>query len=75
MSVQQLLGQLNSKDEQSSLQIARRVGDNLCDDVLPEADRRAAELLAHALVDDAIESVRSELSKAIGRAKHLPLPM
>ena len=29
-------------------------------------------MLARALIDDAIESVRSELSKAIAHAKHLP---
>ena len=72
MTVQQVLGQISGKDEAASLQIAQRVGQHLCDDVLSDADRRASELLARALIDDAVESVRSELSKAIGHAKHLP---
>jgi uncharacterized protein (DUF2336 family) len=72
MSVNQLLDQLNGQDGDARMQVARRVGLHLCDDVLSEADRRAAELLARALVDDAIEGVRCELSKAIGHAKHLP---
>jgi uncharacterized protein (DUF2336 family) len=72
MSVQQLLSQLNGKDEAASLQIAQRVGEHLCDDFLSEADRRAAELLARAMAEDAIETVRCALSKSIGHAKHLP---
>jgi uncharacterized protein (DUF2336 family) len=72
MSVQQILSQLEGKDEEACLHIAQRVGSHLCDEVLPQADRRAAELLARALADEAIESVRSELSKAIARARHLP---
>ena len=63
---------LTGKDEEACVQIAQRVGLHLCDEILSETDRRAAELLARALADDAIESVRVELSKAIGHAKHLP---
>jgi len=63
---------LTGKDEEACVQIAGRVGLHLCDEVLSAADRRAAELLARALADDAIENVRVALSKAIGRAKHLP---
>jgi uncharacterized protein (DUF2336 family) len=72
MSVPQILNQLEGKDEEACLLIAQRDGSRLCSDVLPEADRRAAELLARALADEAMESVRSELSKAIARARHLP---
>ena len=72
MSVQQILSQLEGKDEEACLHIAQRVGNHLCDEVLSQTDRRAAELLARALADEAIESVRSELSKAIARAAHLP---
>lgn len=63
---------ITGKDEQACVQIAQRVGRHLCGDAISEADRRAAELLARALVDDAIETVRSELSKAIAHAKYLP---
>jgi len=63
---------LEGKDEEACVKIAQRVGFHLCDDVLSEADRGAAELLARALAEDAVETVRSELSKAIGRAKFLP---
>ncbi len=63
---------LKGQDEEACVEIAQRVGLKLSDVLLPEADRRAAELLAHALADDAIERVRSELSKAIRHAKFLP---
>jgi hypothetical protein len=65
MSVQQVLGEINGKDEAASLLIAQRVGKHLCDDVIADADRRAAEMLARALINDAIESVRSELRRAV----------
>jgi uncharacterized protein (DUF2336 family) len=63
---------LTGKSEDACAQIAQRVGLRLCDEVLSSADRRAAEFLARALVDDAVESVRVELSKVIAHAKHLP---
>ena len=63
---------LKGKDDKSCVKIAQRVGQHLCDEALSAADRRASELLARALVDDAIESVRVELSKAIRHAKFLP---
>ena len=63
---------LTGKEEDARIQIAGRVGDSLSVDDLATADRRAAELLARALADDAIENVRVALSKAIARAKHLP---
>ena len=63
---------LSDKLEDARIQIAGRVGDSLSVDDLATADRRAAELLARALADDAIERVRSALSHAIRHAKHLP---
>lgn len=72
MSVQQILNSISDKDEESCVQVAQRVGRHLCDEVLSAADRRATELLAHALIEDAVENVRSELSKIIRHAKHLP---
>jgi uncharacterized protein (DUF2336 family) len=63
---------LIGKEEDTRIQIAGRVGDSLSVDELATADRRAAEMLARALADDAIESVRVALSEAIAKAKHLP---
>lgn len=63
---------LSGKDEDARVQIARRAGLCLVEESLTKADRRAAELLARQLVDDAIEQVRCALSKAIRNAKHLP---
>lgn len=63
---------LGGKDEDARSQIAERVGDCLSNDKLPEADRRAAEILARELVQDAIERVRRALSMAVRHAKHLP---
>ena len=63
---------LNGKDEETRMLIAQRTGSCLGNDVLPEADRRAAEILAHGLAEDTIERVRCALSKAIRHAKHLP---
>jgi uncharacterized protein (DUF2336 family) len=67
--LQTLLGE---KDEGARVQIAQRVGARLSLADLPEAERRAAELLARDLVRDAIERVRQELSIAVRHAKHLP---
>ena len=64
-------GLLRGKDEQARFEIARRVGARLCGEDLSEADRAAAEALARSLVDDAIETVRAELSKAVKNARHL----
>lgn len=63
---------LDDKEEDARIQIAGRVGQCLSSDELAVPDRRAAELLARALMDDALERVRSALSEAIKDAKHLP---
>ena len=63
---------LSCKVEASRSQTANRVGNLLVLDDLPETDRRAAELLAYELAQDAIEIVRCELSKAVRHAKYLP---
>jgi uncharacterized protein (DUF2336 family) len=63
---------LSNKEEDARIEIAGRVGDTLSHEELATPDRRAAELLARALADDAIERVRSALSQAIRHAKHLP---
>jgi len=63
---------VNGQGEEARAQIAQRTGSNLARDDISEADRRAAELIARVLAEDAIERVRIELSKAIRHAKHLP---
>ncbi len=63
---------VNSQGEEARVQIALRTGSSLAHDDISEADRRAAELIAYVLAEDAIERVRIELSKAIRHAKHLP---
>lgn len=63
---------LGGKDEVACVQIAQRTGACLSRDDTSDADRRAAELIACALAEDAIERVRCELSKAIRHAKYLP---
>lgn len=66
---------LNNKDDAARVAIASRVGERLSNNSLVETDRRAAELLARALLDDAIESVRRGLSEAIKHAKYIPQPL
>lgn len=61
-----------SQGEEARAQIAERTGSSLAHDDISEADRRAAELIARVLAEDAIERVRVELSKAIRHAEHLP---
>jgi uncharacterized protein (DUF2336 family) len=68
----QLPNLLDGKGEDSRLRIASQVGDRLCAEDLPTAERLAAEALARSLVGDAIERVRRALSLAIRNAKHLP---
>ncbi len=63
---------LDRKDEKARMQIARRVGGRIALGHLPDAERLAAEALARDLVNDAIECVRQELSKAVRHAKYLP---
>ncbi len=63
---------LEGKGESARIQIARRVGDRLMLEDLPDAECRAAEALARGLLDDAIERVRQELSKAVRHARFLP---
>lgn len=63
---------IGGKDEDTRTQIAERVGECLSSEDLPQADRRAAEMLARELVQDAILRVRRALSMAVRHAKHLP---
>lgn len=63
---------LDAKSDDDRIEIAGRVGDRLCRDGLPEAERLAAEALARALVADAIERVRRALSEAVRHARFLP---
>lgn len=63
---------LDGKDEGSRCEIARRVGERLAVSDMSEVDRRAAETLARALTDDAIELVRRALSEAVRHAPLLP---
>ena len=63
---------LTSKDEGARVKIAQRIGSCLAVERLSEADRRATELIARALAQDAIERVRCELSKEIRHSKYLP---
>jgi uncharacterized protein (DUF2336 family) len=62
---------LVDKDVDARAEIARRVGERLSVDDLPEVERRAAEALARTLVEDAIERVRCELSEALKSARHV----
>lgn len=68
----QILDLLDGENEDSRLRIARLVGERLSIDDLPASERMAAEALARSFVEDAIEQVRRELSKAIRHAKSLP---
>lgn len=63
---------LDDKDDDARLQVARRVGECLVLNDIPDAERHAAEALARDLVGDAIELVRQALSKAVSHAKFLP---
>lgn len=63
---------LDNKEQDARIEIAGRVGACLEADELATPDRRAAELLARALLDDAVERVRVALSEAVKNAKHLP---
>lgn len=63
---------LSGLDEGARARIAARVGASLSEPQTPEADRRAAELLAYNLAHDAIEQVRHALSAAVRDAPHLP---
>ncbi|MGE0748485.1 MAG: DUF2336 domain-containing protein [Rhodospirillales bacterium] len=63
---------LDAKSDDDRIEIAGRVGDRLCREGLPEAERLAAEALARALVADAIERVRRALSEAVRHARFLP---
>lgn len=63
---------LGDKDEDARSQIAERVGEGLSSDGLTQADRRAAEILARELVQDAIVRVRRVMAMAVRNAKDLP---
>ena len=62
----------DGKDEDARCEIARRVGERLTDEDMSNVDRRAAETLARALTDDAIERVRRALSETVRHAPLLP---
>lgn len=63
---------LAGKSETDRLEIAHRVSAHLSNDDISDADRRAAEMIAYELAQDAVERVRRGLSKAVRHAKHLP---
>lgn len=63
---------LDDKDDMARCEIARRVGDRLAKADVSDVDRKAAEALARALTDDAIERVRQALSETVRHASLLP---
>jgi len=63
---------MNGKSEPDRLAIAQRVGKLLATEGVDEVERRAAEALAKMLAADAVERVRSELSKGVRHARYLP---
>ena len=72
MAVGNLQQLLVGKDVEARSEIARRVGEHLRLEDLPEVEQRAAEALARHLVADAVERVRAELSQAVATATYLP---
>ena len=69
---EQLARPLEGQDEDAKIEIADRVGARLRLDGIPAAERHAAEALARALTEDAVERVRRQLSFAIRSAQRLP---
>jgi uncharacterized protein (DUF2336 family) len=63
---------IDDKDEDARVQIATRVGECLSSEDLAQVDRRAAEILARELVQDAIVRVRQALCMAVRHARELP---
>lgn len=63
---------LDDKEDGARRRIARRVGERLSLENLPDAERLAGEALARELVSDAIEHVRIEFAKAVRHARYLP---
>ncbi len=63
---------LADRDVPARAAIAARVGTLLAADDLPAVERRAAEILARELVQDAIERVRRALAEAVAHASLLP---
>lgn len=63
---------LRGRSEEARVKIAQRIGFCLSQHPVPDADRRAAELVARRLVEDAVERVRCALSMAINGARYLP---
>lgn len=63
---------LTGKSEAALVHIAQRTGRLLTENAIPLTDRRAAEEIAGALAQQALERVRVELSLAIRNAKSLP---
>ena len=72
MAVGNLHQLLVGKDEGARSEIARRVGEHLRLEDLPEVEQRAAEALARHLVADAVERVRGALAEAVSTATYLP---
>lgn len=70
--IHELLRPLGGQGEEARLDIAGRVGAKLLLEDLPAAERQAAEALARALSEDAVERVRRQLSLAVRSAKRLP---
>ena len=62
---------LLEKGEDALIKVARRVGESLTTENVPDAERRAADALARHLVSDTVERVRAELSKAVKHSKYL----
>ena len=63
---------LSSMDDGTRRRIARRVGEQLSLENLPDAERLAGEALARELVADMVALVRIEFAKAVRNAKYLP---
>lgn len=62
---------VDGKDEEKRVDIAKRVGKQLCIDDLSAPDRKAAEALAWHLATDAIVRVRFALADAVKNARFL----
>lgn len=63
---------MEGREESERIEIAERVGAQLCAESLSDSDRKAAEALAWYLAGDAILRVRVALSHALKNARFLP---
>ena len=66
---------MDGREERERIEIAERVGAQLCAESLSDSDRKAAEALAWFLVEDSILRVRVALSNAVKNARFLPTEM